>query len=163
MPKDMNWKRQLLFDISELVPEIGALPSTSGEGLSNFPTLHLAIFSAPYLDLLLEGRKTLESRFSKIRNAPYGQISPGDVVLLKHSGGSIVAVGRVQSAECITLDPEKIQDIRRRYAAPLCAESSVFWKQRSTSRFLTLLRFNDITRLPPLKCSKTDRMGWVVL
>ena len=52
--------------------------------------LHLGIFSEPYLTYMLEGNKTIESRFSKNKIAPYKKISKEDIVLLKKSSGKIV-------------------------------------------------------------------------
>jgi hypothetical protein len=40
---------------------------------------------------LLEGIKTIESRFSRARRAPYGVLSPGDIVAVKRPGGPVVA------------------------------------------------------------------------
>lgn len=36
--------------------------------------IHLGIFSQPYLTYMLEGKKTVESRLSKNKIAPYNQI-----------------------------------------------------------------------------------------
>ena len=46
-------------------------------------SVHLAILLEPYLQYILDGTKTVESRFSKNRIAPYNMVEPGDVVLLK--------------------------------------------------------------------------------
>ena len=48
---------------------------------------HLAIFTPPFLDLILEGRKTVEGRFSKVRCAPFGVVQEGDVVNIDMSIG----------------------------------------------------------------------------
>ena len=39
-----------------------------------------AAFWEPYLDLILTGQKTVESRFSRRRIAPYGCVAAGDVL-----------------------------------------------------------------------------------
>ncbi|MCI9434957.1 MAG: hypothetical protein HFI86_06785 [Bacilli bacterium] len=36
--------------------------------------IHLGIFSEPYLTYMLEGKKTIESRFSKNKIVPYNKI-----------------------------------------------------------------------------------------
>ncbi len=43
---------------------------------------HLAIFTQPWLDLILEGKKTIDSRFTKVLFAPYGKIDVGDLVYM---------------------------------------------------------------------------------
>jgi hypothetical protein len=54
--------------------------------------LHLAVFIEPYLSFIFEGTKTIESRFNMRKQAPFGQVSAGDVLLLKRSGGPVCGV-----------------------------------------------------------------------
>ncbi len=56
--------------------------------------IHLAIFSEPYMSLVLSGEKTIESRFSRNRCAPYGEIGDGDIILLKEVAGPICGLVR---------------------------------------------------------------------
>ena len=51
--------------------------------------IHLAIFAEPFLSMVLSGEKTIESRFSRNRCAPYGEIYDGDIILLKEVAGPI--------------------------------------------------------------------------
>lgn len=60
--------------------------------------LHLAIFQEPYLGLILAGKKTIESRFSVNRIAPYEAAERDDLVLLKRSSGPITGL-------CLLADP----------------------------------------------------------
>ena len=53
-------------------------------------SLHLAVLVQPYLDFILDGQKTIESRFSIRPIPPYRRVESGDIVLLKASGGPIV-------------------------------------------------------------------------
>ena len=53
-------------------------------------SLHLAILREPYLRFILEGKKTIETRFAKRACAPYKRVSDGDVILLKRVGGNII-------------------------------------------------------------------------
>src|SRR5882757_5711201 len=57
--------------------------------------IHLAVFVEPYLSFVLEGKKTVESRFSVNRHAPYEQVRSGDLIVLKKSSGPICGVCRV--------------------------------------------------------------------
>ena len=54
--------------------------------------VHLAVMVEPYLSRVLDGSKTIESRFSRKKIAPWGRVSSGDVVVLKKSGGGFAAV-----------------------------------------------------------------------
>jgi hypothetical protein len=47
------------------------------------PGTHLAVMTGPYLDRLLDGTKTIESRFTRHRIAPFGQVHSGDVCMCR--------------------------------------------------------------------------------
>ena len=127
---------------------------------------HVAIFTPPFLDLILDGRKTIESRWSKMRCAPYGQVQVGDVVLMKRSGGLVAGeftVAQVESFSDIT--EELLHKLAARYTKALCAEADEhFWDVRSGSRYGTLLAIASPIRYHrPFPYPKRDRRGWVVL
>lgn len=125
--------------------------------------LHLAIFVEPYLTYLLEGRKTVESRFSMRRYPPYGRVSPGDVVLIKKSGGPIVGVCEVGDVWHYRLDPHSWKELRQTFTNALCAQDPAFWKAREAASFATLMRVVSVRAVDPITFAKKDRRGWVVL
>ena len=56
----------------------------SFESWNEFPHgIHLAIFVEPYLTYVLDGKKTVESRFSINRSPPYKKVKSGDIVFVK--------------------------------------------------------------------------------
>ena len=127
---------------------------------------HLAIFNPPFLDLILEGRKTIEGRFSKVRCAPFGVVQEGDVVLMKESGGLVkgsFVVVKVESFENLT--QEKLKELEARYSEPLCSSAdSQYWQRRRASKYATLMCVAEPTRFEqPFSFPKKDRRGWVVL
>lgn len=50
---------------------------------------HLAIFTQPYLDLILSGEKTIESRFGVRRSIPYNKVKERDKIIMKESSGML--------------------------------------------------------------------------
>lgn len=130
------------------------------------PKQHVAIFSPPFLDLILEGRKTVEGRFSKVRRAPFGVVNEGDTVLMKDSGGPVRGSFLVAKVESFgNLTPEKLKEIETRYSASLCADADPeYWKKRCVCRYATLLHIAEPRSFgQPFSFSKKDRRGWVVL
>lgn len=126
--------------------------------------IHLAVLVEPFLKYVLEGTKTIESRFSLNRCAPYEKVSDGDVVLLKAASGPVVGICLVGRTWHYQLDDERRADIRTRFAKPMCAEAPAFWRARQAASFATLLEVHEARTLPnPMKCPKRDRRGWVVL
>lgn len=141
----------------------GYLESLSATGSTPF-SVHLAVLLEPYLKFILEGSKTIESRFSKNRIAPYGAVESGDLVLLKRSASkSVSGLCIVRSVWFYQLDNENLQVIKNDFAAGLRADGSSFWEERQSARFATLMRIAEVYRLPPIEIQKRDRRGWVVL
>ena len=126
-------------------------------------SLHLAILVEPYLQFILDGKKTVESRFSSRRFAPYQRVRRGDVVLLKRSGGPIVGLCQITHAWFYRLDPGSWRTIKKEYSQALCAQDPTFWKERESASFATLMRIKHVRAVPPMGYIKRDRRGWVVL
>ena len=137
------------------------LPPLSGgaAGLS----VHLAVFVEPYLGYVLTGAKTIESRFSAHQVAPYGCVSAGDVILLKASGGPVVALCRAANVWSYRLQSKSWREIRNEFAHAMCADDPEFWNARMEAAYATLIRLANVRPLPPLPFAKSDRRGWVVL
>src|SRR6202035_5734171 len=74
----------------------GLLEGILAETLDN--NIHLAVFVEPYLTFVLEGKKTIDSRFSVNRHAPFEQVKNGDLLILKQSSGPICGVCSVSHA-----------------------------------------------------------------
>jgi hypothetical protein len=125
--------------------------------------VHLAIFVEPYLQFLLQGKKTVESRFSVYRCAPYERVRNGDLVFVKRSGGPICGVCRVEHVWNYQLDPFSWNRIRSEFAVALCAQDPSFWKSREEASFATLMAVRDVRSITPIFIRKRDRRGWVVL
>ena len=60
---------------------------------------HLAILTPGWIDLILDGSKTIESRFTKVRCAPFRKVHADDSVYLKESGGLVKGMFRVAQVE----------------------------------------------------------------
>src|SRR5262245_47413173 len=125
--------------------------------------LHLAILVEPYLQFILDARKTVESRFSARRRAPYESVRRGDVVLLKRSGGPLLGISQIADVWFYRLDPKSWKTIRAEFTAALCAQDPDFWKQRRHASFATLMRLQHVRSITPITCAKRDRRGWVIL
>jgi hypothetical protein len=123
--------------------------------------VHLGVFVEPFLDAILEGRKTIESRFGVHRAAPFERVSAGDFILLKKSGGPVVGIAIAGDASYFQLDPETLDDIRSRFAAQINAEDDKFWEERAGKRFATLIEIDTVSKIETLEIDKRDRRGWI--
>lgn len=124
--------------------------------------LHMAVMVQPYLDFILQGRKTVESRFSVRPIPPYRRVSPGDLILMKASGGPLVGAFTATSIWTYQLDPDSWEELRSTHADALCVDDG-FWRERAAAEYATLMLVSNVLRLPSLRIGKKDRRGWVVL
>jgi len=125
---------------------------------------HLAILREPYLSRILMGVKTIESRFLRVRTAPYGRVAVDDRLLLKRSGGPITATARVAKVAFYdNLTPARVAALIDQHAAGLCLDDDVL-DRAQRSRYAVLIWLSDVTPIehPPL-LNKRDRRAWVVL
>ncbi len=127
------------------------------------PNLHLAILVEPYLELILNGRKTVESRFSVHRIPPFGCVEKDDVLLLKKSGGPIAGICQVTQVWSYHLNPQSWSEIRTRFVDQLCIKNPMFWAAKKRAVYATLMRIANVMPTPAIAYDKRDRRGWIVV
>ena len=95
--------------------------------------IHLGIFTEPYLTYMLDGKKTIESRFSKNRILIYNQISKEYVVIVKQSSGNVLAYFTIKEVLFFDLCKVSIDEIKFKYNKQLCADDN-FWIIKKNSK-----------------------------
>lgn len=124
---------------------------------------HLAIFPKDYIERIFSGRKTIESRFSRVKCAPYNKVSHGDIIFLKEKSGPVIGEARVTRVISFSnLTPEKVEEVRREYNDRLIADED-FWQMKQDAKYATLMFLGEVKRLSPKAYAKRDRRGWVVI
>lgn len=124
---------------------------------------HLAILKKPYLNAILEGSKTIESRLTKTKRQPFDQIDIGDMIYLKQSSGPICATAKVASVKIYeNLNSSEIAEIKKLYNKQICG-SDGYWQSKSDSRYALLVWLKDVKRVSPVNITKKDQRAWIVL
>ena len=124
---------------------------------------HLVILKKPYLEAILDGRKTVESRFTKTRREPFGRIQPGDRLFLKVSSGPVCAIATVAAVKKFeNLTPEHISEIKQQFNHYIIG-SDEYWQSKADCRFGLLVRLKDVEPIEPVRIHKKDWRAWVVL
>lgn len=126
---------------------------------------HLAIFKGEGAEKILTGKKTIESRFSKSRIAPYGMIATGDLIYIKPSGGNIIGQFRVKKVIYFDgLDKEGVEEIKERYGKEIATDTA-YWESKLGDKYCTLIFIGNSNRFitSPIKPHKKDLRGWMVL
>ncbi len=124
---------------------------------------HLVILKKPYLDAILDGSKTVESRLMKSRIQPFGCIESGDKLFFKQSSGPVCAIataGAVKSFENLT--PAKVAEIKSKYNQHILG-SDEYWQSKSDSVFCVLTRIESVKPIDHIWIKKKDWRAWVVL
>ncbi len=125
--------------------------------------VHLAIFIEPFLTYVLEGKKSVESRFSARQCPPFRKVAAGDIILLKAASGPVLGVCQVAKAWFFDLHTVPLETIRSRFAKSICATDDAFWRSREKAEYATLLQLRLVRGVSPMPCPKRDRRGWVIL
>ncbi len=124
---------------------------------------HLVILKKPYLDAILEGRKQVESRFTKTRRYAFGRVLPGDKLFLKLSSGPVCAVATVAAGKNFeNLMPKQILELKHRYNRYIVG-SEEYWRSKMNCRFGFLVWLKDVRAIEPVRIRKKDWRAWVVL
>lgn len=126
--------------------------------------IHVAILRPPYPQLILDGRKTIESRLTKSDLVPFNAIKPGDRIFIKQTSGPFVATaiaGQVHFFDKLTR--EKIAALKVRFNDAVCGDDA-FWQWKRDSNFAT---FIELTKVQPFaqgpKMKPSSGLAWFVL
>lgn len=162
----MKWKDKLIKDILNSLDNDFATPEIFMKKLNNeLVSIHLAIFNEPFLQLMSKNIKKMESRFSINSVAPYNCIAPGDLVLVKKSGGNIEAIfiaGRVKFFRNLTA--MKIRELENRFGKEIgWGIDPDFLLNKSHAKYLTLIEISNFTKIHPVTSGKKDKMGWSIV
>lgn len=156
-----DWKTVLLRTLAH---SCGKLPFRHAfeDKLEATVSIHLAVFTEPYLTYVLEGKKTVESRFGVTRQPPFERVLRGDILVLKRSSGPVCGLCRVARVWYYRLDARTWPEIER-FSEALCMDGSEFWKKRRAASFATLMQIEDVHSLREFTIAKQDPRSWVIV
>ena len=124
---------------------------------------HLVILKKPYLEAILDGSKTIESRFTKTKRAHLGRVLPGDKLFLKESSGPVCATAKAATVKNFeNLTPKQIIEIKQQYNHYIRG-SNEYWQSKADCRFGVLVWLQDVEPIEPVRIYKKDWRAWVVL
>ena len=124
---------------------------------------HLVILKKPYLNMILEGRKRIESRLYKTKHPAFGRVFAGDKLFLKVSSGPVCAVATVERIKTFeNLTPGRILGLKRQYNHDI-GGGDEHWQSKMDCRYCLLVWLKDVKAIEPLRIQKKDWRAWVVL
>ena len=121
---------------------------------------HIAIMSKeiPFLERVLAGTKTIESRLYSSKRLPWNKISSGDQIYFKNVGEFISAQAQVQSVKqfenCSSNDIENLIRANASALGLLEDEITNFIQQVSQKRYVILLYLDKVKTIKPFQINK---------
>jgi len=108
---------------------------------------------------ILDGRKSIESRWYKTKRAPWNKIKPGDVVYFKNSGESVTveaAVAKVLQLE--NLNPSEAKNILQKFGKEDGIEKEkikYYFELFKDKKYCLLIFIKNIKQIKPFQINKT--------
>jgi len=123
-----------------------------------------------FLEKIVSGDKTIESRWYLQRTAPWDEITAGDAVYFKNAGQPVTLRAKVADVKQYDrLNPAKIRQLLDKYNSQLGltkSESDSFFSEIKNKRFGILIFLTDIRKINPFDIDKSGfgtMSGWLVI
>lgn len=122
---------------------------------------HLAIMkkSWGFLEKILEGKKTIESRFYLSKYVPWDKVNKGDTIWFKNSGEPVIAKATVANVlQYENLTNEKIDEMMRIYGQSIAGSDQIptsETKYFNNKKYAILVFLSSVQRIKPFDIDKT--------
>ena len=126
-------------------------------------TKHIAILRQPFFDMVLSGEKSIESRWSMKKIAPYNKVKIGDEILLKLTGQPVTAIAKVKYVKYYELTPDIVEQIRVKYGKEIGTDKFEDWQSTLKKKYCTLIWLENIKRISPINVPKSNGAGWLIV
>ena len=124
---------------------------------------HLVILKKPYIDAILTGRKTVESRFYQTKHKWLSQVGTGDKLFLKVTSGPVMATATIADVNRFdNLNTRLIAALKKQYNQQILGDDQ-YWQEKIRSQFGILVWLKDVRPITPRLIIKADWRAWVVL
>lgn len=124
---------------------------------------HIVILKKKYYDMLLSGKKTIESRFSYNKCAPFEKVSVGDELLIKQTGKDVTLIANVEKVKYYNLNPALVDKIRIEYGKQISSDKIEDWQTTMNKKYCTLVWVTDLKEVEPIKVQRSCGAGWIIL
>lgn len=124
---------------------------------------HLVILKKEYIDAIISGEKTIESRLTLSRRAYWRKILYGDTLFIKQSSGPVRATAKVLKVRYYEgLTPGKIEQLKEQYNRYVLGADE-YWQSKIDSKYCVMVWLGEVEEIEPVWINKKDWRAWVVL
>lgn len=124
---------------------------------------HIVILRQPFLDMILSGEKTIESRWSMNKIAPYKKVNVGDDLLLKLTSNPVTATAKVKVVKFYELTPQIVEEIKMKYGKQVGTDKFKDWQSTLNKKYCTLIWLEDVKIVEPIHVPRSNGTGWITL
>ena len=121
---------------------------------------HIVILKRKYLDLIISGKKTIESRWAMNKIVPYHKVNIGDVLYLKETGKDVCAKAIVSDVKFFELNKDIVDDIIDKYGDKICINKNN--KERYNKKYCTLIWVDKVERIKPFSVRRSFGTAWMI-
>jgi len=118
---------------------------------------HVAIMNKRWklIPKILDGSKTIESRWYVNKIKPWDSIGENDKIYFKNAGESITAFAKVSKVlQFENLDEEKFQEIMKKYADDIQLLTRAYDEYYQSKNYCILIFLTDVKSVTPFNISK---------
>lgn len=133
---------------------------------------HYAVMQGPWLDYIIHGIKTIESRWTKTRKTPYKMAKAGDTIYFQQAGKKVSLRAGIVKVDCfdrktdeelfLTCFNEQWQNI----GFTTCKEATAFLDDCKDIRYVTFVYLGKPEHIEPFSVNKTGygvRAAWITI
>ena len=124
---------------------------------------HIVILQQPYFNMVLNGTKTIESRFAVNKIAPFEKVQIGDELLIKETGKAVTAKAIVKAVKYYILTPELVEELRVKYGKAIGTDLPADWVNTKTKRYGTLIWVENVHQVDPINVPRSNGAGWICI
>lgn len=128
---------------------------------------HVAILKREYVEMVLAGKKTIESRLTRNRGPAFETVCEGDVIHIKQLSGAFRARAIVSGVlHRMLASPNEVERIRREFGNRIGGTDD-YWLGKLAARYCTLVWLADVEPIsegPRYRSWRGfgPRAGWIV-
>ena len=123
---------------------------------------HIAILKQPFFNMVLSGEKTIESRWSQNKCAPFNKVNVGDTILLKETGKNVTAMATVKKVKYYNLTPQIVEQIRIKYGKLIGTSKFKDWESTLNKKYCTLIWLTNVKQINEIVVPRSNGAGWIV-
>lgn len=124
---------------------------------------HIAIMKSKFYNLLIKGEKTIESRWSIKKIAPYNKINVNDIIYFKESGKQIINYKAiVKKVKFFEINEKTFNFIYKNYKNNICMQYFDNLEIYKNKKYCTLVWITNLQKINPINFVHKDQLAWII-